>query len=103
MGQQHAPQGRGHSGDGKEGISIGGIPREAGEEEEGVLQLLGGLRMMLPPRWVPVEGLKELSAHFPGRPHVPGARVEFAGSCRGALAALLSFPRISIFTNQAGT
>lgn len=99
MGQQHAPQGRGHSGDGKEGISIGGIPREAGEEEEGVLQLLGGLRMMLPPRWVPVEGLKELSAHFPGRPHVPGARVEFAGSCRGALAALLSFPRISIFTN----
>lgn len=103
MGQQHAPQGRGHSGDGKEGISIGGIPREAGEEEEGVLQLLGGLRMMLPPQWVPVEGLKELSAHFPGRPHVPGARVEFAGSCRGALAALLSFPRISIFTNQAGT
>lgn len=87
----------------RKAISIGGIPREAGEEEEGVLQLLGGLRMMLPPRWVPVEGLKELSARFPGWPHVPGARVEFAGSCRGALAALLSFPRISIFTNQAGT
>lgn len=84
-------------------ISIGGIPGEAGEEEEGVLQLLGGLRMMLPPRWVPVEGLREPSARFPGQPHVPGARVEFAGSCRGALAALLSFPRISIFTNQAGT
>lgn len=87
----------------RKAISIGGIRREAGEEEEGVLQLLGGLRMMLPPRWVPVAGLRKPPARFPGRPHVPGARVEFAGSYRGALAACLSFPRISIFTNQAGT
>lgn len=87
----------------RKAVSIGGIPREAGEEKEGVLQLLGGLRMMLPPQRVPVAGLREPSTHFPGRPHVPGARVEFAGSCRGALAALLSFPQISIFTNQAGT
>jgi len=32
----------------RKAVSIGGIHREAGEEEEGVLQLLGGLRMMLP-------------------------------------------------------
>lgn len=51
----HAPCGRVHWRDSKEAVGIRGICEQEKREEEGVLQLLGGLEMVLPLQRVPVD------------------------------------------------
>lgn len=72
-------------------------------DEEGVLQLLKGLEMVLPLQRVPVDKDVACLPSSQGRHMSTAPGRNSQGPHHRALAARLSFPQISIFTNQAGT